>query len=403
MEHEKLRTYPSEIAGLGRLADRIGHGTLASHRYIGEHAGLSGTIPGQILQRLAPFITNYQEYTRGRHVHLAANCRYIGNELQKAAWLYDDQDQKNYDALNAHTDLLPFPLTQPGTSETPAVGNVGEYLSAAEYGSPDGIEYPAPNPAVDDIRETIDEAAGWLGEIDRTIFELSGWSPLNDATIPVTGNWNEIRRLGQAFEIAGNAMEAAASSLEAGVRRVDEYWDGLAAQSFSDYAGRQVAAMHWEGPCGRTVSAIAEAIAEKIRDAVRTVIAKIVELLEAEVDVGSGRGAIKVMAKKIPIFGTAWQIERIIEICWQAMDLTMDLVRKIEEVVDDFGRFLAAITDPTGQIGRSIEQHLTPLTDFLDKGQTAVDTGKTADITPVIFTPDERFSVGEGTAPWQDA
>ncbi|MCZ4077310.1 hypothetical protein O1W68_05090 [Rhodococcus sp. H36-A4] len=85
------------------------------------------------------------------------------------------------------------------------------------------------------------------------------------------------------------------------------------------------------------------------------------------------------------------------------MDLTMELVRNIEEVVDDFGRFLDAIADPTGRIGRTIEQHLTPLTDFLDKGKTAIDTGKTVDITPLIFTPDERFSVGEGSAPWQDA
>ncbi|MDJ0394276.1 hypothetical protein QMK17_13165 [Rhodococcus sp. G-MC3] len=266
---EDLYTDSNEIAGLGKLADRIGQDTLASHRYVGQHAGLSDTVPGQILQRLAPFITDYQEYTRTRHVHLAANCSYIGDELRKAAWLYDDQEKKNYDAFNAHVDLLPLPLTQPGTSETPAVGNVEEYQAAADYGSPEGIDYPPPAPAVDDTRETIDEAAGWLGEIDRTIFELSGWSPLNDATIPVTGNWNEIRRLGQAFEIAGNAMEAAGSSFEGGVRRVDEYWNGLAAQSFADYAGRQTAAMYWEGPCGRTVHALSQAIAEKVRDAVR--------------------------------------------------------------------------------------------------------------------------------------
>nr|WP_296770680.1 hypothetical protein [Rhodococcus sp. (in: high G+C Gram-positive bacteria)] len=400
---EDLYTDSFEIAGLGRLVGNIGTETLASHRYIIDHAGLSDSIPGQILQRLAGFVADYQELSRSRHVHLTANCISVGDELRKAAWLYDDQEKKNYDAFNAHVGLLPFPLAQPGTSETPAVGSVDEYHSVADYGSPEGIDYPPPAPAVDDTREAIDEVAGWLGEIDRTIFELSGWSPLNDATIPITGNWNEIRRLGQAFEIAGNAMESGAASLERGVRRVDEYWNGLAAQSFSDYAGRQVAAMYWEGPCGRTISALAEAIADKIRGAVQAIIAKIVELLEAEVDVGSSRGAIKVLAKKIPVFGTAWQIESILEICWQAMDLTMDLVHAIERVVDDFGQFLNAITDPTGTIDRSIEEHLTPLTNVLDMGKTAIDTGKTADITPLLATPDEGFSVGQGTAPWQDA
>lgn len=403
MGEELLRADSAEIAGLGRLAARIGQETLASNRYINDHAGFGDTVPGQILQRLAPFIATYQEYTRTRHVHLAANCIHIGDELRKAAWLYHDQDNRNYDALNAHIELLPLPLTQPGTSETPAVGTVEAYHTVADYGPPEGIVYPAPTPAVDDIRETIDEAAGWLGEIDRALFELSGWSPLNEAVMPVTGNWNEIRRLGQAFEIAGNAMEAAAMSFETGVHRVDQSWDGLAAQSFSDYAKRQIDAMYWEGPGGRTFRALSEMLAEKLRDAVRTVISKILQLLEAEVDVGSSRGAIKFMAKKIPVFGTAWQVERIVEICWQVMDMTVDLIRMIEQVVDDFGRFLNAVADPSGQIRNSVEEHLAPFTDVLDHGKTAVDTAKTADITPLLDTPEERFSVGTGTAPWQDA
>lgn len=81
----------------------------------------------------------------------------------------------------------------------------------------------------------------------------------------------------------------------------------------------------------------------------------------------------------------------------------MDLVRRIEEVIDRFGQFLDAITDPEGQIDRTVDRYLTPFNDYLDKGKTAVDIAKTSDITPVISTPDERFSVGEGTQPWQDA
>lgn len=62
MGDELLRADSVEIAGLRQLVDRIGQETLASHRYIGDHAGLSDTIPGQILQRLVPFIASYQEY-----------------------------------------------------------------------------------------------------------------------------------------------------------------------------------------------------------------------------------------------------------------------------------------------------------------------------------------------------
>lgn len=136
MTKEVFRVYASEVAGLGKLADRIGQQTLASHRYIDEHARLSETIPGQVLQRLAPFIAHYQEYTRSRHVHLSANCCYIGDELRKAAWLYVDLEKKNYDALNAHTDLIPVPVPQPGTSESPAVGAVEDYPPRSTTANP---------------------------------------------------------------------------------------------------------------------------------------------------------------------------------------------------------------------------------------------------------------------------
>ncbi|WP_230620988.1 MULTISPECIES: hypothetical protein [Nocardiaceae] len=364
---------------------------------------MSDTIPGQILQRLAPSIALYQENTRSRHVHLSANCTYIGDELRKAAWLYHDAEKETYDQLNAHTDLVPVPVPQLGNSKTAAVGNVDDYVNAADYGHPDGIDYPPANPAVDDTREVIQAAAGWLGDVDETIFELTTWSPLTEVTTPLSGNWNEIRRAGEAFDIAGSAMEAAAASLERGVRRVDDYWDGQAAQAFTEYSGRQIAAMYWEGSCGRTIHAISEAIAEEIREGVQTVVRKFAEMLEAEVDLGSGSAAMKVALKKVPVLGTAWQLGAIVDILRQTMDLTMDLVRRIEELVDQFGLFLDAIIDPEGQVSRTIDKYLQPFNEALDKGKTAVDAGRTADITPVLDTPDQQFSVGEGDQPWQDA
>lgn len=400
---EDLYADSREIAGLGKLADQIGLETLASHKYINEHAVLGATTQGQILQRLVPFVEHYQEHTRSRQVHLAANCSYIGDELKKAAWLYHDQEKENYDAFNAHTELDPHPQRHPGTSDTPATGTVDAYDHSVDYGIPSGISYPPPAPAVDDTREAIDEAASWLGEIDHIIFENTGWSPLNEATIPITGSWNEIRRLGEAFEIAGNAMEAAGDALQAGAVRVDQHWNGLAAQAFSDYSGKQIAGMRWEGPCGRTVGELSKAITDKLREAVQTVVGKIVEMLEAEVDISSGRDALKVALKKVPVFGTAWQTARIIEIIDDARQLTMDLIREIEAVVDAFGQLLDAISDPEGQINRTIDQYLAPLNELIDTAQKTGDAVLTADITPVIDTPHERFSVGEGTAPWQDA
>lgn len=403
MTKELLSADATEIAGLGNLLDRIGVDTLASHRHLLDHAGLGENVVGEILQKLRPYLARFQEITRSRQVHLSANCGEMGAELNKAAWLYADQDHENYDLLNAHTSLPPLPGIDRGSSDRAATGHVDEFDGAADYGHPQGIDYPPPNPAVDDLSDVIADAAGWLGEIDRTIVELSGWSPLRDATIPVNGNWNEIRRIGEAYQIAGDAMEAAAESFEAGVRRVDGYWNGAAAQAFTEYADRQTSAMRWEGPAGRTISAVCVVISEQLRDAALAVVKKIVELLESEVAIENGRGAVKVMLKKVPVVGTAWQIERIIEICWQAMELTMELIQKIQQVVDDFGAFLDALGDPEGQVGKKIDDTLRPLNDLLDYGKQTVEAGKAADLRPVLDTPDEDFSVGSGDAPWRDA
>ncbi|MCZ4516984.1 hypothetical protein O4220_00555 [Rhodococcus ruber] len=400
---ERLTARSSEIAGLGNLLVRIGVDTLASHRYLIDNAGLSENVVGQILQRLQPYLAGFQEMTRTRQVHLSDNCGEMGAELNKAAWLYADQDQRNYDLLNAHTTLPPLPGIDRGSSDHAAAGHVDEFDGATDYGRPHGIDYPATNPAIDDLRDVLADASEWLGEIDRTIFELSGWSPLREATIPVTGNWNELRRIGQAYQIAGDAMEAAAESFTAGVRRVDGYWNGAAAQAFTDYADRQLAAMRWEGPAGRTISAICAAISDQLREAALAVVRKIVELLESEVAVDNARGALKVVIKKVPVVGTAWQVESVIEICWTAMNLTKELIVKIEKVVDDFGAFLDALGDPDGQVGQKIDDTLEPLNDFLDYGKQAVEAGKAADIRPVLDTPYEDFSVGTGDEPWRDA
>lgn len=80
---------------------------------------------------------------------------------------------------------------------------------------------------------------------------------------------------------------------------------------------------------------------------------------------------MKVVLKKVPVLGTAWQAATIVEIIWKTRDLTMDLVRQIEEVIDLFGQFLDAIADPEGQVGRTVDRYLAPFNNYLDMGRSA--------------------------------
>ncbi|WP_230620995.1 MULTISPECIES: hypothetical protein [Nocardiaceae] len=105
---------PRQVAGLGRLTAEIGQQTLTSYRYFNDHGQLTGVDNGELFGSLAVTFDALRDVWRDRHVHLATNCAGLGDKLNTAAWLYADQEKENYEALNAHTDLVPVPYPDPG-------------------------------------------------------------------------------------------------------------------------------------------------------------------------------------------------------------------------------------------------------------------------------------------------
>ncbi len=161
---QEFSAMPNEVSGLGRLVSEVGLQTHPSYKYFNEHAMPLSEYSGEILQSLLTPFNSLRDVWRDRHVHLSDNCSDLGEKLNVAAWLYAHQEKQNYEALNAHTQLVPagFPGADPGDSNRPAAGTVELYFDPKNYGQPDGVDYPAPETLPNDVAQVIADAAGWL-------------------------------------------------------------------------------------------------------------------------------------------------------------------------------------------------------------------------------------------------
>ncbi|WP_032374935.1 hypothetical protein [Rhodococcoides fascians] len=402
---EKFRAFPEEISGLGRLVSEISSQTMKSYKYFNENAVPDAAEAGALLGTLVAPLEGMKDIWLGRHVHLAVNCGELGNNLNTAAWLYSDQDQRNYEALNRHTHGLPvgMPGYDPGDANRAATGSVDDYSDVVDYGRPEGIDYPAPATFPDDLAAVIADAAGWLGDIDNAIEHLIGHSPLQELVRPVGGNWNDLRRLGGAYRIAGEAMEHGGEALAGGTSRVDPKWNGLAAVAYKGYAAKQVEARKWEGACGRVVEAVAERASEEIRESAHALVRTVREMVEKELDLTTGEKVAEFLVKKAGIAGITYQLYRVYDILRTGYELAMTLYESIRTGIAALKEFLTIVASPSGYLNEQFEQKLAPVTKWLNRTDLAKDILTTADAGPMYHVPQDPYSLGTDKQPWADA
>lgn len=228
---------------------------------------------------------------------------------------------------------------------------------------------------------------------------------MDEAIKPISGNWNELKRIGESYKIVGEAVENSGKNLAAGTRQVSGHWDGKAAIAFEDYSSKQSDALEWEGPVGRVVKAALEAIADEIKNAATEVVRDLAEMLKKEVELDDFKAILKVALKKIPIAGTAWQIYCIEEIIRKTADRVMALVNAIKELVEALKGFLSAIVDPGGAVNEKFEDKLAPTTKKVKDGRKkldlTMDIKDAVDMDGPLHKPAENFDVGPN--PWASA
>ncbi|MFC4125862.1 hypothetical protein [Nocardia rhizosphaerae] len=123
-----------EVAGLGRLIDEIGTNADYLTRTTGAMGGPADDGYTGIMQLLVTPLTSLRDATADRQRKMATILQNTGTELNKAAWMYVDQDAKNYAALNAHTNGI-----ETGNANTEEGGITEAFVDAVPYNAPEEL------------------------------------------------------------------------------------------------------------------------------------------------------------------------------------------------------------------------------------------------------------------------
>ncbi|MFR9752277.1 hypothetical protein ACL02S_14745 [Nocardia sp. 004] len=399
---EKFKASPHEIAGLGNLVTELGHDSISIAKFIGDNGFPQGeSFTGEIISDLMDPLRRVHHVMYGHMYEIGAHNITTGAELNKAAWMYHDQDQKNYAALNAHTHGIPGAYGP----DTERRGQTEAYVDPVPYPKPESYSLSPPQVNREDTAALLADVASWLGTTNESIKSVTRMAgkevdPLGLVLRPIEGNWNELRRLGEAYKVAGNAMEATGKNLQYGVERVGVHWNGAAAIAFEEnWARRQIAAMKWEGPVGRVFADVCGLVADEIRAGVRSALVKLKDMLEDYVEVKTLKGIFKNVIKKVPGLGLVVEAIDLGHKIYTIVSTVRGIVDKIEELKNKLKEFLSFITDPLGKVPDKLKEKLEPI---LKRSAVGKDLTEIVQVNHTLERPRESYDVGKGGQPWEN-
>ncbi|MFB7878045.1 type VII secretion target [Nocardia sp. NPDC056064] len=418
---ETFAANPSEIAGLSNLVSLIAADAKSASDFVAKEGRAADWLHGPIIDTLVTPINAAAEWMSQRHSVLATTTQGTATELNKAAWMYHDQDQKTYAALNAHTES-----SIPGSDNVEEVGTTAQYVGAVSYAKPESFQLESPAANKEELAGLISEVFPVLGSVNESIKSITRaagteYDPLVKCLEPIPGNWSEIRRLGEVYKSAGNGLEICGKNLESGLRRIDgtgadnkPNWDGSAAVAFNGWATKQIAAMKWEGPVGRVVSDCAGEVADMIRDGIKFILEKMWGMLNKYVDFDDIKGALKsvanILSTAVPGLGAA-KIAKLVYDIGVLVNAAIDVVGKIRELAEAFQKLLDIIKDPVGQLKdkaqQKLEDTIAPVTKKIDDATRVAAVGKDieqiAHYGDMVNRPTQSYDVGTGASPWGNA
>ncbi|MFD1815783.1 hypothetical protein [Rhodococcus gannanensis] len=405
--NESFRAKPDEVAGLSVLAHRIADDAWETTNFARAHTMPEGDFgEGAMMSLLTP-LAKYSEALVRRYDANHENCRGIGVNLNRTAWMYHDQEARNYAALNANMVALDQLDASSYSDTVPAQGLAVDYENPARYVAPESIKLDEPETMAGDIRNLIAERAGWLGDVDEAIKAATNWSALEEVIKPVSGNWNDLKQIGEAHKTAGEAMANCGKNLEAGAKQVTDHWAGKAEEAFQDYARLQVEAMKWEGPVGRLAKEALCTAGTAIQDAAFEIVEQLADLLKEQVELDGVWDTVKFFAKKLGPVGMGIQGWAIVDIVMSVKGRVEELVERIRGIVDAIHGFLQPVIDMNNSANAISEETLGPIAEYVRDTKRQAEIGRdlaaVADFGGPLNRPTEDYSAGTGNEPWEDA
>lgn len=403
---EIFEARPTEIAGLANLVDDIGVDCASISKFINDNGRPKGELfTGEIISDLLQPLHSAADITRSRMADIGVHNASAAVELNKAAWMYHDQDQKNYAALNAQTREVMSAVPGEYGSDVERPGQTADYGAAAQYPKPESVKLDPPEVNREELAGLIGEVAPWLRDVNEEIKSVTRTAgeevdPLVLILQPVEGNWNELRRIGEAYKVAGNAMEASGKNLESGVVRVGPTWNGKAAIAFEqNWARRQIAAMKWEGPVGRVIADVTGMLADEIRAGIKAALTKLRDMLLDYIDVKSVKGIFKQVIKRVPGLGQVVEVIDLGHKIYTIVTTIRHIVDKVEEAKNRLKEFLSFISEPTAAVASKVQEKLEP---SLKRAAVGKDLAEIVQINSTLERPREGYEVGSGRQPWEN-
>jgi uncharacterized protein YukE len=373
---EAFTVKPEYVAGYGKLVRMTGIDHVAKIGGFGrEHACSDGGFTG-LMDLIKDPVDTYADKLGDRFASRGLSAAYAGDELNRAAWAYTGADKYSYTQFNdvngAVTGYRDF--------DHPASFPVGTDPTA-------GLHAPAQQEA--NIRALLDDVGGLINTVDDVISFVTGWSPVSEIVEPLAGKWTALAQKGEVLALCGNAAETASENLTSQLPRLDEQWNGGAAQEFTTYLGHLTDAISYEGPLNRTVGEIYKSVASEIEKVAKFM----VEIL------GDAVNKIKdaVASAWIPLWGeyTAYKtVRKVVSIIKKAKKMVEELRTAIEEVktVVEFAK------DPKGFAEGKLEEKLAPIKEKIEQGkhasQVGADLTRLADVGDLTNAPTGRYEVG---------
>ncbi|AMU29170.1 hypothetical protein PP633_22570 [Mycobacteroides abscessus] len=399
---EKFSVDIEKLAGFGGgVEDLAGYLGKVQGLVDGE-AGPKDGWEGLMSQLKGPFESTKTK-TSQRYDQRQVAMYMTGNELISLANTYKEQENKTGDRIRAAASPLPgHDSRRDGDATT----------TAAHLSTGDTPDLTPPKHEEADVVSIVRDKAAWVADADEAIQKVSGWSPINDTFEKLVGNWAELTRIGNVYEKAGKGMEGAGKSLGSMSDQSKSHWDGKSAQAFDEYAKKLSKALEAEAPLTKVIKDCLDVLVEQIKKLVKTIVDMVVEKLKEEVQIDNWKDALKVLAKKIPVAGTAWQIERLAAILIEVFQEAQKLVDQVQKAVDLVKSVIEFFEDPAEYLKSKGQDALNKAVDgALDKAGAKTDATKqlVKDLpAAVLAAPDYQaapgagYSGGTGGAPWED-